>query len=144
MDMDKKIEGRFERLDEKVDGNSRKIDENARKIEENGRKIEENGRKIEENSRKIEENGRKIDENGTRLDRVEAKLDTHDEYFVVLIKMMNDYSKKMDENQEEIRRLFGVKDEQHSSDLKGLGEGIQFNRERLDDHEGRLEDLEAS
>ena len=78
------------------------------------------------------------------LDRVEAKLDTHDEYFVVLIKMMNDYSKKMDENQEEIRRLFGVKDEQHSSDLKGLGEGVRSNRERLDEHEGRLEDLEAS
>ena len=137
MDMDKKVEGRFERLDEKVDRNSRKIDENARKIEENGRKIEEN-------ARKIDENGRKIDENGKRLDRVEAKLDTHDEYFVVLIKMMNDYSKKMDENQEEIRRLFGVKDEQHSSDLKGLGEGVRSNRERLDEHEGRLEDLEAS
>ena len=109
MDRDKSIEGRFERLDEKVDRNSRKIDEN-----------------------------------GKRLDRVEAKLDTHDEYFVVLIKMMNDYSKKMDENQEEIRRLFGVKDEQHSSDLKGLGEGVRSNRERLDEHEGRLEDLEAS
>ena len=123
MDMDKKVEGRFERLDEKVDRNSRKIEENARKIDENGRKI---------------------DENGKRLDRVEAKLDTHDEYFVVLIKMMNDYSKKMDENQEEIRRLFGVKDEQHSSDLKGLGEEVRSNRERLDEHEGRLGDLEAS
>lgn len=93
---------------------------------------------------KVDRNSRKIDENGKRLDRVEAKLDTHDEYFVVLIKMMNDYSKKMDENQEEIRRLFGVKDEQHSSDLKGLGEGVRSNRERLDEHEGRLEDLEAS
>lgn len=64
--------------------------------------------------------------------------------FVVLIKMMNDYSKKLDENQAEIRRLFGVKDEQHSADLKGLGEGVRSNRERLDDHEQRLEDLEAS
>ena len=144
MDMDKKVEGRFERLDEKVDRNSRKIDENSRKIDENARKIDENGKKIDENSRKIdengrkiEENGRKIDENGKRLDRVEAKLDKHDELFVFIIR-------KMDENQEEIRRLFGVKDEQHSSDLKGLGEGVRSNRERLDEHEGRLEDLEAS
>lgn len=95
MDMDKNVEGRFERLDEKVDRNSRKIDENAR------------------------------------------KLDRHDDLLAFIIK-------KMDENQEEIRRLFGVKDEQHSSDLKGLGEGVRSNRERLDDHEGRLEDLEAS
>ena len=88
MDMDKNVEGRFERLDEKVDRNSR-------------------------------------------------KLDRHDDLLAFIIK-------KMDENQEEIRRLFGVKDEQHSSDLKGLGEGVRSNRERLDDHEGRLEDLEAS
>jgi hypothetical protein len=69
--------------------------------------------------------------------RIEQRLDRIEGDISFIITTMN-------ENQEEIRRLFGVKDESQSSDLKGLGEGVSANRDRLNDHEVRIQGLEAS
>lgn len=86
-----------------------------------------------------------------RLDRIESKVDENSNDIKELKgdnrSMKEDIAfiiKQMDQNQREIRRLFGVKDEQVASDLKGLGDGVRANRDRLDDHESRIRDLEAS
>jgi len=76
--LDKKIDLRFDQLNEKIEINSVKIDALHQKVDENSRKIDENGRKIDENSRKIDENGRKIDENSRKIEGNGRKIDTLD------------------------------------------------------------------
>jgi uncharacterized coiled-coil protein SlyX len=79
-----------------------------------------------------------------RLDRMDCKLDSLDVKFEKLSQDVASMITLMNQNQEEIRRLFGVKGEDHALKLKGIGEGYRINRERLDDHEGRISKLEAS
>ncbi|MCA9775688.1 MAG: hypothetical protein KC800_03195 [Candidatus Eremiobacteraeota bacterium] len=50
----------------------------------------------------------------------------------------------LDRHHEEMKRYFGILIEQFRGEMEAHGEGYRANRDRLDDHEERIENLEAS
>ena len=158
MDKEDKTEQRLQGIEKKVDENGKAIKANSerlgrveKKVDENTQRLDRVEQKVDDNTTRLDRVEKKVDDNTQRLDRVEKKVDLNTTEVKglrgdveVLKGDVTFIIKQMDENQREIRRLFGVKDEQAKSDLKGVGEGVRANRERLDDHESRIQDLEAS
>ena len=106
--------------------------------------LESHGRKIDENICKLEENGRKIDENTRQIDHLQLDVTElkeagrrRDETLTYIINKIDDY-------REEGRRHLGILLERHDETMRTLLEGIQGNRDRVTDHEARIQKLESA
>jgi hypothetical protein len=80
---------------------------------------------------RIEDDVQELKDGQKRLEGGQEK------YFKILIDTINQYRA---EDQRHIEVLM----EHHKSETASFGEGFKSNRERLDDHEVRIQDLEAS
>lgn len=79
-----------------------------------------------------------------RLDQAGREADSQDEQWKRLDDRFALLIRTMVKNHDEIKRYFEILIEQHRAEMRSQGEGYRANRDRLDDHEERIQDLEAS
>jgi len=73
--LDKKIDLRFDQLNEKIEINTVKIDALHQKVKENSQKIDVLDKKVEQNSRKIDALDKKVEQNSRKIDALDKKVD---------------------------------------------------------------------
>jgi chromosome segregation ATPase len=135
----------------KEDRAEQQLDRVETKVNQVEQRLERVETKVDQVEQRLERVETKVDQVEQRLDRVETKVDKMDSdvedlkhgqkrlegHFEFVIR-------RIDEYQADNRRHIEMLLEKHFSDKAGQGEGYRANRDRLDDHETRIQKLEAS
>jgi chromosome segregation ATPase len=111
------------RLESKVEG-----------LEEGQNHLKNDVRELKGDVQELKSDVRGLKDGQKRLEVGQQKLES---YFKFIRESLDRY-------QTENKRHFEVLIEHHKSERSILGEGVKGNRERLDDHEMRIQALEAS
>jgi peptidoglycan hydrolase CwlO-like protein len=123
MDKEREVLGRLDRLEPKVDNLEVKVDN-----------LDAGQKRLEDDVQDLKEGQRRLEDDVQDLKAGQKRLEGHLEFVI----------ERLDQMHEESDRRFGILLEHHRKEKAQQGEGVRANRERLDDHEVRIQDLEAS
>ena len=113
---------------------SKNSDQRLERVE---KKVDHLDQRVERVEQKVDKLEQKVDHLDQRVERVEGKVDKVNDTLSFIVDYMKEQSA---ENQ----RIIGIMEEKSVSYMEALGEGVRANRERLDIHGKRLDQLEAS
>ncbi|MCA9791019.1 MAG: hypothetical protein KC910_04460 [Candidatus Eremiobacteraeota bacterium] len=161
---------KFEEVTEILQHHNRLLDIHAHKLDEHTQILQEHGRKLDEHTQILREHGRKLDnleerfdrserasadlmevlveqfaKIDQRFDRMEAKLEQMDRKIEQMdhkIEQMDHKIEQMDHKIEQMDRKIELRYEDTRSDARAFGEGLKVQRERVDELEPRVDNLE--
>ena len=140
---------KFEEVTEILQHHHRLLDIHAHKLDEHTQILHEHGRKLDEHTQILREHGRKLDNLEERFDRSErASADLMEvlvEQFAKIDRRFDRMEAKleqMDHKIEQMDRKIELRYEDTRSDARAFGEGLKVQRERVDELEPRVDNLE--
>jgi len=133
----KNSDQRLERVEKKVDHLDQRVERVEKKVDKLEQKVDHLDQRVERVEKKVDKLEQKVDHLDQKVDKLEQKVDKVQDTLTFIVGYMKEQSA---ENQ----RIIGVMEEKSVSYIEALGEGVRANRERLDTHGKRLDQLEAS
>ena len=151
-------ERRFDNIEFKLEQHDQRFDKIESKLEQHDQRFESIECKQAEHSERLDQHTERLDRHTEILDRHTEILDQHTEildrhtkkldrlnedmtFVVTTLTRLVDWSEQVEERQQ---RHIEMLLEQARSDSRALVESISGNRERLDEHEVRLDRLEEA
>lgn len=135
---------RLERIEQTQKEQSQTQKEHSQTLKEHSQTLKEHGQTQKEHSRILKKHSRKLDDLRRRLDTLQEDVNElkeaggrRDETLAFIIEKIDDY-------REEGRRHLEVLLEHHRGEMAAIRDAVTGNRERLEDHEDRLVDLESA